>query len=294
MGKSDTSSNAGANVECRTPAAVAEAMATKVGVIKCSASAFNLIILGILAGVYLGFGAVFATLVAGDAAKFVGFGLGKLITGAVFSVGLILVVIAGAELFTGNNLIFASVLGGHASTSKLLRNWTIVYIANFVGSILLVLIMYGSELWKSNGMGVGVTALNIANGKCNLSFWPAFFRAIGCNWLVCLAVWMSIASKDVAGKILAIFFPIMAFVAIGFEHCVANMFFIPMGIMLKGTEVLNVAMEANPALDISNLTWGYGFIVKNLIPVTIGNIVGGAIFVGLVYWSVYQRNANKA
>jgi len=284
----------GMSVDCKTPAGVADTLAKTVGVSKCSASAFNLIILGILAGVYIGFGAVFATLVGGDASKFVGFGLGQLFAGAVFSVGLMLVVIAGAELFTGNNLILASVLGGHTSTGKLLRNWVIVYLANFVGSLLLVLIMYGTELWKGNGMGVGIKALNIANAKVNLGFWVALFRGIGCNWLVCLAVWMAVASRDVVGKIFAIFFPIMAFVAIGFEHCVANMYFIPMGILLKGSEAATAAMETNPALDLSNLTWGYGFIVKNLIPVTIGNIIGGAIFVGLVYWSVYQRSAKKA
>jgi formate/nitrite transporter len=280
------------NLDCKTPAAIAEALTKTIGVTKCSASWFNLSILGILAGVYIGFGAALATLVTNDLAKFLGFGLSQFFGGAVFSVGLMLVVIAGAELFTGNNLILASVLGGHAKFSGLLRNWAIVYFANFVGSVLLVLIIYASGIWKSNEMLVGVRALAIANAKVNLDFWSVLFRGIGCNWLVCLAVWMALSSRDVVGKIFAIFFPIMAFVALGFEHCVANMYFIPMGILLSGTEVATKATEiaqaAGKTLDLSNLTWS-GFIVKNLIGSTIGNIIGGSGFVGLLYWSVYQR-----
>jgi formate/nitrite transporter len=253
-------------------------------------------VLGMLAGVYIGFGGILSTLVSHDAAKFVGFGLSKFFGGAVFSVGLMLVIIAGAELFTGNNLIMASVLGGYTRMSKLLRNWIIVYIANFLGSILLAGIVYGSGIWKFNGMAVGVTALNIANVKVTIPFWEAFFRAVGCNWLVCLAVWMALSSRDVTGKIFAIFFPIMAFVALGFEHSVANMYFIPLGIFLNGTVIATKAAEiaqaANTTLDLSNLTWG-GFIFKNLIIVTIGNIVGGSGFVASLYWSVYQRKTRS-
>ncbi len=268
--------------EAKAPAEVAESVAQKVGVGKATASWFNLAVLGILAGVYIGFGAAFATLISHDSAQFLGVGLSKFFTGAVFSVGLMLVVIAGAELFTGNNLIMASVLGGHAKMSKLFRNWAIVYLANFAGSILLAAIMYGTGLWKGNSMGIGVQALKIANTKASLAFWPALFRGIGCNWLVCLAVWMALSAREVAGKVLAIFFPIMAFVALGYEHCVANMYFIPMGLFLKAT-------EAAAGMDLSNLTWWGGFIVRNLIPVTIGNIIGGSGFVAFLYWSVYQR-----
>jgi formate/nitrite transporter len=267
--------------EAKAPAEVAESVAQKVGVGKTTASWFNLAVLGILAGVYIGFGAALATLISHDSAQFLGVGMSKFFTGAVFSVGLMLVVIAGAELFTGNNLIMASVLGGHAKMSKLLRNWGIVYFANFAGSVLLAGIMYGSGLWKTNNLAVGAAALNIANAKVNLAFWPALFRAIGCNWLVCLAVWMALSSRDVTGKIFAIFFPIMAFVALGFEHSVANMYFIPMGLFLKGT-------NAAAGMDLNSLTWG-GFVVRNLIPVTIGNVIGGSGFVGFLYWSVYQR-----
>jgi len=268
--------------DAKAPAEVAESVAQKVGVGKTTASWFNLVVLGILAGVYIGFGAAFATLVSHDAGQFLGVGMTKFFTGAVFSVGLMLVVIAGAELFTGNNLIMASVLGGHAKMSKLFRNWAIVYLANFAGSILLAAIMYGTGLWKGNSMGIGAQALKIANAKASLAFWPALYRGIGCNWLVCLAVWMALSSRDVTGKIFAIFFPIMAFVALGYEHCVANMYFIPMGLFLKGS-------EAAAGLDLTNLTWWGGFVVRNLIPVTIGNIIGGSGFVAFLYWSVYQR-----
>ena len=273
--------------DAKSPAAVAESVTQKVGVGKAAASWFNLLVLGALAGVYIGFGAALATLIAHDSSQFVGLGLSKFFTGAVFSVGLMLVVIAGAELFTGNNLIMASVLGGKAKLSKLFRNWGIVYVANFLGSLLLVIIMYWSGLWKTGGLAVGVKALGIANAKVNIPFFEALFRGIGCNWLVCLAVWMMLSSRDVTGKIWAAFFPIMAFVALGFEHCVANMYFVPMGIILKGTAVASKA-----GLDLVNLTWGK-FFVNNLIPVTIGNVIGGSIFVALLYWSVYQRNERR-
>ena len=269
--------------DAKSPADIAESVAQKVGVGKAAASWFNLLVLGILAGVYIGFGAALATLVSHDSSQFVGLGLSKFFTGSVFSVGLMLVVIAGAELFTGNNLIMASVLGGYTRLSKLFRNWTIVFVANFLGSLLLVGIMYGSGLWKTANLAVGVKALGIANAKVNIPFFEALFRGIGCNWLVCLAVWMMLSSRDVTGKIFAAFFPIMAFVALGFEHCVANMYFIPMGIFLK-----NTAVAAQSGLNLANLTWS-GFAVDNLIPVTIGNIIGGSVFVALLYWSVYQR-----
>jgi formate/nitrite transporter len=250
----------------------------------------RLTILGIFAGVYIGFGAQLAIMVTHDMAGFLGVGMAKLIGGAVFSVGLMLVVIAGAELFTGNNLIALSVLGGKAKVGGLLRNWTIVYFANFAGSLLLVLLMYWSGLWKTNGGLVGAKALSIANAKVNLTFLQAFARGILCNWLVCLAVWMATSARTVVGKIWAIFFPIMAFVASGFEHSVANMFFIPMGLVLKGQTA--VVTAAGLTDKLSHLTIG-GFVM-NLIPVTLGNIVGGAFFVATLYWMVYVRKGKNA
>ena len=277
-------------IGCKNPATVADTLTRTVCVTKTQASALKLTILGIFAGVYIGFGAQLAIMVTHDMASFLGVGMAKLIGGAVFSVGLMLVVIAGAELFTGNNLIFLSVLDRQVGVSRLLRNWTIVYLANFVGSLLLVLLMYWSGLWKTDGGLVGAKALAIANGKVNLTFLQAFARGIMCNWLVCLAVWMAVSARTVIGKVWAIFFPIMAFVASGFEHSVANMFFIPMGLVMKG----QVAIVAAAGLTdkLSHLT--VKGMVMNLVPVTLGNIIGGAFFVATLYWIVYLRKEKAA
>jgi len=287
--------------ECRAPANVADQLTNDVCIKKVTASFTKLLVLGILAGVYIGFGAELSTMVGHDLAKYLGVGFARFLQGAVFSVGLMLVVIAGAELFTGNNLIMLSVLDGKTSVGKLLYNWVVVYIANLIGSLLLVVLMYWTELWEMNGNLVGAYALSIANSKVNLGFLPAFARGILCNWLVCLAVWMAIASRDVIGKIFAIFFPIMAFVASGFEHSIANMYFIPMGIFLKNVpDVVNAAVNAGLVEvveetgmpNLTNLTW-YGFFVKNLIPATLGNIIGGAGFVATLYWLVYVRKPKE-
>ena len=268
----------------RSPQGVAQVMAETVGVKKGAGSLTNTVILGGLAGAYIAFGAALATLVGHDLAKYVGVGLTQFFTGAVFSVGLILVVIAGAELFTGNNLMFMSALDGRIKWRTLLEKWAVVYAANFAGAMILVGIMYGSGLWKVGAdYGVARRALAIADAKVNLSFHAALLRGIACNWLVCLAVWMAMAARDISSKVLAIFFPIMAFVALGYEHSVANMYFIPLGLFLKATP----AAQAYGA-SLEGLTWGR-FLVKNLLPVSIGNIIGGAGFVGLAYWVVYLR-----
>jgi len=271
------------NVDCRTPAVIADSLSRSICVQKVNASVFKLIVLGILAGVYIAFGACLATLVGHDTAKYLGLGMARFITGAVFSVGLMLVVIAGAELFTGNNLMLMSVLDKRAALWKMFYKWAIVFVANFVGSVLIAYLYYNTNLWKMGDMAVGISALKIANAKIGLTVTEAVTRGILCNWLVCLAVWMAIASREVVGKIFAIFFPIMAFVALGFEHSVANMYFIPLGIFLKSSGLVVVE-----GLNIANLTWN-SFFIKNLLPVTIGNIIGGAIFVGLLYWTVYVK-----
>jgi len=278
------------DIGCKTPATVADTLTRTVCVKKVQASVLKLTILGIFAGVYIGFGAQLAIMVTHDMAGFLGVGMAKLLGGAVFSVGLMLVVIAGAELFTGNNLIFLSVLDRQVGVGKWLRNWTIVFFANFAGSLLLVLLMYWSGLWKTNGNLVGATALSIANTKVNLTFLQGFARGILCNWLVCLAVWMAVSAGTVIGKVFAIFFPIMAFVASGFEHSVANMFFIPMGLALKGQTAIVTAAGLTDKL--AHLT--VGGMVMNLIPVTLGNIIGGAFFVATLYWMVYIRKEKNA
>ena len=298
-------------LNCYLPGEVAGA-ACNASKAKSTLSFGKLVVLGMLAGAYIGFGAYFATTVGSDAAKFLGNGVGQLLFGAVFTVGLITVVIAGAELFTGNNMFMVvGALQGEISWRSLIWNWVVVWVFNFVGALILVLIVYGA-FYSDGALGlfngsVGAKALAIAKGKLELAWWPAFFRAILCNWLVCLAVWLALASKDVIGKIFGIFFPIMAFVAMGFEHSVANMFFIPMGLMVSDNEtILNVAAAAaagpeaaQAALDgfktavADHLNWGT-FFYKNMIPVTIGNIIGGGIFVGSAYWFTYVRKSKKA
>lgn len=276
--------------DCRTPATIADTLTRTVCRQKTRESILRLTVLGFFAGVYIGFGAQLATMVTHDLAGVIGVGVAELISGAVFSVGLMLVVIAGAELFTGNNLILLSVLDRQVRIQKLLRNWGIVYFANLVGSLLLVLLMYESGLWKTNGALVGAKALLIANAKVNLTFLEAFTRGILCNWLVCLALWIAVSARAVVGKVFAILFPIMAFVASGFEHSVANMFFIPMGLVLKGQAT--VVSTAGLTGALSNLTIGK-MIIRNLVPVTIGNIIGGAFFVATLYWIVYIRKGKS-
>lgn len=269
------------DMTCKSPGEIAQGFACTIGVNKAKAGFMFLLIMGIFAGVYIAFGAQLATIVGTGISDHVGFGIAKLLTGAVFSVGLMLVVIAGAELFTGNNLIVLAVLDGKASFGGLLRNWTIVFIANFIGSLLLAYLIHYSGLLNMSGGAVGANAMAIANAKVNLTFMQAFTRGILCNWLVCLAVWMSCSSKMVIGKIFAIFFPIMAFVASGFEHSVANMYFIPIALLNKGAAFAQ-------GMDLANLNLS-GFLVTNLIPVTLGNIVGGAFFVGTLYHFVLLK-----
>ena len=264
---------------CTPPAGVAEALANTVGVKKAQSSFMKLLILGVFAGVYIAFGAQLATIVGHDISGFLGVGIAKLVIGSVFSVGLMLVIIAGAELFTGNNLIMMSVLNKQTSLGSMLRNWGIVFFANLVGSLLIVWLIHSSGLLNVNGGAVGAKAVAIANGKVNLDFMAALSRGILCNWLVCLAVWLAVAAKTVIGKIFACFFPIMAFVASGFEHSIANMYFIPIGILNRGM--------AAAGTDVSNLNIG-GF-VNNLIPVTLGNIIGGAFFVSTLYYFVFLK-----
>lgn len=271
----------------KTPPSVAEAVCNA-GCKKTELPLGKMFVLGILAGVYIGFGGQLATTVTQDLAKYVGTGLSQLMGGSVFSVGLMLVVIGGAELFTGNNLIALACCHRKASVTGLLKNWGVVYISNFVGSVLLAYIVFYGGLYLMGDSALGVKALAIANAKVNLTFVQAVCRGILCNWLVCLAVWMAVSSSNVIGKIFSCFFPIMAFVASGFEHSIANMYFIPMGLLLKDVP----AVVAQSGLNLSNLTWA-GFLVNNLLPVTIGNLIGGAFFVATLYWFVYLRGQKK-
>jgi len=273
-----------AATDAHPPAMVAEKAET-VGVTKGKLNTLSTVLLGILAGVFIGLGAMLCTLVTTDTG--LGFGLTKLLGGLVFCLGLILVVVAGAELFTGNCLIVMSWMSGRTSLARLLRNWGLVYFANLIGSLSLVWLMFYTSQWVFNGHGVGANALLIANTKVNLTFGSALARGILCNALVCLAIWLCFSARTVTDKIVAILFPITAFVAAGFEHSIANMYFIPMGIMLAGQPAVLGAAGVT-AEGIANLTW-MGF-VGNLVPVTLGNIIGGSILIGIVYWLTYLRN----
>ena len=263
--------------------------AEKIGVNKANAPAFQLFNLAILAGAFIAMGAIFATTVATGVSGVMPYGLAKLLIGLVFCLGLILVVVGGAELFTGNNLIVMAFASGKISISSLLRNWVIVYLGNFVGSVGVAGIMFFTRQYTFADGLLGKTALAIANGKLGYGFIQAIALGIMCNILVCLAVWLTFSARTTFDKIAAVIFPITAFVAAGFEHSVANMYFVPMGLFIKDFDPAFTANIASVfSLDFNNLTWG-SFLLNNLLPVTIGNIIGGAFFVGLIYWLIYLR-----
>jgi formate/nitrite transporter len=271
-------------LEDKAPKTIAETVASTIGVGKATSPWFSVCVLGILAGAYIGFGGLLSTSVTFDLAAKAGVGVTKIVAGSAFSLGLMLVVIAGAELFTGNNLMVSSVMSREITLKTMGQRWLLVFAANFAGSLLLVALFYCSGLWKIANGALGAGAVAIGYAKVNLSFSEALVRGIGCNWLVCLAVWMALAARQTIGKIFAIFFPIMGFVAIGFEHCVANMYFIPAALVLH--QWAGIAGPA--AYDPNSLTW-FACLWNNLLPVTIGNVIGGAVFVGLSYWGAYLR-----
>ncbi|MDY6974267.1 MAG: formate transporter FocA [Thermodesulfobacteriota bacterium] len=265
------------------------AKAEDVGVKKASTGWRNMFLLAILAGAYISLGAIFATTVTAGTAQQLPYGVVRLLGGFVFCLGLILVIVGGAELFTGNNLIIMAWSSRKISTFQLLRNWVIVYFGNLMGSLMTAMLMlYSGQYMFSNGL-VGLNILNIATAKCSLDFTPAIILGIMCNALVCMAVWLSFSARTTTDKILSIIFPITAFVAAGFEHCVANMYFIPIGIMVKMTAppVFWTAIDKTIE-DYTALTWK-NFFLMNLVPVSFGNIIGGAVLVGLVYWFIYIR-----
>ncbi len=252
-----------------TPAEVAQATVNG-GVKKANLTSIKMILLGIFAGMFIGFGAHADITVIQTLGKTVDVGLAKFMGAAVFPVGLMLVVMCGAELFTGNNLMSLAVMSKKITISQMLKNWILVYIGNFIGSILLVMVLSKTGLY---GEAMAAKAMAIAFAKVGLSFGSAFLRGILCNIMVVLAVWLATAGKDVVSKIFACWFPIMLFVLSGFEHSIANMFFIPMGKFVG-----------------ANISWGQIWI-NNLLPVTLGNIVGGAIIVPVVYYLCYLDNS---
>jgi formate/nitrite transporter len=273
-----------ATLDALPPAGMAR-RAEEIGVTKAALATEKLLALSVLAGAFIAMGAVFSTTATAGSAE-LAFGVVRLLAGLTFSLGLVLVVVAGAELFTGNNLIVMAWAGRRVTTALLLRNWLLVYVGNFAGALATVALIYLSGQYEFGGDAVGRQALAIATAKTSLGFGQAVALGALCNALVCLAVWLCYSARSTADKILAIVPPIAAFVAAGFEHSVANMYFIPMGLLLKQNDGWVAGLADAP--DLSGLTWG-SFLLDNLLPVTLGNIVGGALMVGAVYWFVYLR-----
>lgn len=272
-------------IDALLPAEMA-ARAEYIGMRKAEASTLTMFSLAVLAGAFIALGAVFATTTAAGTSAAWPFGVAKLLVGLVFCLGLILVIVGGAELFTGNNLIVMAWASGKVTTAALLRNWVIVYLGNFVGSVFTAVMVFISKQYLFGGGAIGTTALNIANGKVHLGFVQAIALGVLCNALVCLAVWLTFSARSTVDKIAAIIFPITAFVAAGFEHSIANMYFVPVALLIKDFDPI---FTGTTSLDVSGLTWG-NFFLNNLLPVTIGNIIGGSLLVAIVYWSVFLRH----
>jgi len=271
-----------------SPSEIASLVETR-GVAKANAPALTTFVLAVVAGAFIALGAVLSTTVATGSS--LGYGPTRWLAGVAFSLGLVLVVVAGAELFTGNNLIVMSVVAGHVPLGRLLRNWAIVYVGNALGALSVVVIATVAEWWRLGDTAVGVTALSTAAAKTDLSFTAVLARGVLANALVCLAVWLATGGRSVLDKVAAIVFPISAFVAAGFEHSIANMFLIPMGLVLRHNDEL-VATANLPAHQLASL--GLGGLMTNLASSTLGNVIGGSVLVGVVYWFVYLRPGEGA
>ena len=271
------------------------------GVKRALTDPLTILVLSVLGGAFVAFGAIFATTVSagsiavtsadGAAALSAAmpYGITRLLIGLVFSVGLILVIVGGAELFTGNTLIVMAWASGKVGTRAVLLNWIIAFTGNFVGAIGAAALMFLTTQYTFGAGSVGLVALTTANSKAALTFVPALTLGIMCNALVCLAVWMCYGARTTIDRVVTIVPPITAFAAAGFEHCVANMYFIPAGLFIKAgaPDSFWASIGRTPA-DFPALTWG-NFLIGNLVPVTLGNIIGGSIMVGAVYWFVYLR-----
>lgn len=289
--------------EVHIDALLPQEMATRaeyLGVRKAEMPLLKMFMLAVLAGAFISLGAIFATTVSAGGMAVTGldgtvafntglpYGMTRLLAGFAFSLGLILVVVGGAELFTGNNLIVMAWANGKVTGRALLRNWVIVYLGNFVGSMGTVVLMFLTKQYTFGANSVGIAALNIGVAKVDLTFIQAVVLGILANGLVCLAVWLTYSARSTMDKILAIIFPITAFVAAGFEHSIANMYFIPYALFIKDFDPNFVTTIGDKVADLDLLTW-QAFLVNNLIPVTIGNIVGGAVLVAAVYWAIFLR-----
>jgi formate/nitrite transporter len=278
-----------------TPPSEITKLSVDVGVGKANMSFTKLLVLGFLAGAFIAFAAEASNMAAyGLLAEPSTYGLGRLVAGCIFPAGLMLVVAAGAELFTGNALMLSALYERRITLLALLRNWVIVYAANFVGSLFVAYVIYRTGLLSASGGTLAGVTIKIAAGKVGLAFFDAFLLGVFCNWLVCLAVWMAFATKSMAGKLLAIFFPIMLFVTSGFEHSVANMYYIPAGMFAAGNPAyLESAYALGVSPDAVAGLSAQGFLLGNLLPVTLGNIVGGGLFVATAYFFAYRTKGRS-
>jgi formate transporter len=258
------------------------------GVKRVSMDPLTLLVLSVLGGAFIAFGAIFATTVSAGSSE-LSYGVARLLAGLVFSVGFILIVIGGAELFTGNNLIVMAWASGKVKASDLLLTWAIVFVGNFIGAFMTALLMFYTTQYSFGAGSVGLAALSTAHAKTTLAFVPAVTLGIMCNALVCLAAWMCYSARTNVDRVVTIVPPIAAFVAAGFEHCIANIYFIPIGLFIKaGAPDSFWGAIGKTAADFPSLTWT-NFFVANLLPVTIGNVIGGSVMVAAVYWFVYLR-----
>lgn len=263
-----------------------------VGARKARQDAVTLLALAVLAGAFIGLGSMFATTVLAGSSSVIPFGFGRLIAGLVFSLGLILVVVGGAELFTGNTLMVMALAGRKITLGEMLRAWGIVYAGNFIGAIGTALLVLLSGQCLAGEGAVARVAMKLATDKVSLPFDRALFLGILCNVLVCLAVWLSIGARTTTDKVMAVIFPVSAFVAAGFEHSVANMYIIPLGLMMRSWGPPEMWTQiGETASHFRTLTWPA--FMASLVPVTIGNIIGGGLLVGGIYWFVYLRNRPK-
>lgn len=275
------------SVDNYTPAEIARVVNSK-GVTKANAPAMTTLALGILAGAFIGLGGVFSTIIGSQ--SHLGFGPTRMLMGFGFSLGLILVIVAGAELFTGNNLVVMSWVSERITLWQLLRNWAIVFVGNFVGALSIAVMVYYARWSEQDAGSVGATAIQIAGAKVSPPFEAVLVRGILANALVRLAVWLATGGRSLIDKVFAVMFPIAAFVASGFEHSIANMYFIPLGLILAGHgDVLRLSQLT--AQQISSLT--LPFFLHNLLAATLGNMIGGGLLVGLVYWFIYLREERK-
>jgi len=294
--------------EFRFDALLPAEMATRaeyLGVRKAEMPFLKMFMLATLAGAFISLGAIFSTTVSSGSVGIsspdgnlaysatLPYGFNRLLAGFVFSLGLILVIVGGAELFTGNNLIVMAWASGKVRFSDMIRNWGIVYAGNFVGSFGTALLMYTTRQYTFGGGAVGVAALSTGVFKCSFDFVQALALGIMCNTLVCLAVWMSFSARSTIDRIATILFPISAFVAAGFEHSVANMYFIPYALLIKYGDQGFMETVSQKVPNLERLTPA-DFLINNLIPVTVGNVIGGAVLVAAVYWAIFLRKQTKA